>query len=373
MNSSRIAAIAVRQVIAQVAAEMRLAVGTAADITDNLRPFAEAYKTLVGVINDSRRLGLPGDGFKVRYAANKPWLDLMTRGAKIVEGILSTRSIPQASAKSLEMAYRLCTGSSRMPKDVYIWFAKNQRLLDTIAEAAVKWPEKQEGSDQLFKLGSFTVHNTLGISGPALDAFKKMLEVVIQKVKGNVVPGFTQVLYGDVYLVGQLKGATTAAWYNTQEDVVYCRLTKKNWGFDEGFALIHELGHRYLRKFANKAAIPAWNRHHRQLEGKPVEVSMPQVGDPLPLKIRGAPRGFRPVALRQTPDAYWYKRPDGSEGSISSMEIRKVQHANQAAGKKFPTAYSGHSAEEHFCEALALLSLGSLPEEHAIPFRAIWQ
>ena len=219
-----------------------------------------------------------------------------------------------------------------MPQDVHAWYAKNQRFLDTIVEA-VKWPEKQEGSDQLFKVGPFTVHNTLGISGSALDAFKKMLEVVVQKVKGNAVPGFSQVLYGDVYLVGQLKGANTAAWYNTQEDVVYCRLAKKNWGFDEGFSLVHELGHRYYRKFADKAAMPAWKQHHRQLEGKPVEVPMPQVGDTLPLRLRGAPRGFRPVAIRQTPDAYWYKRPDGSEGSISSMEIRKVQHANQAAGK----------------------------------------
>jgi hypothetical protein len=39
---------------------------------------------------------------------------------------------------------------------------------------------------------------------------------------------------------------------------------------------------------------------------------------------------------------------------------------------KFPTPYSKTNEQEHFCEALALLALGTLDEEHAIPFNAIW-
>ena len=350
---------------------MRIAAGTAADIDDNLAQFSQSYKTMVDILAMSTLSLLPAT--VIRYRANRPWLELMQRGLKIADGILSTRSIPKAEAKGLEMAYRLCSQARRMPQDIYVWFTKNKRLLELLTKAAMSWPEKQGGTDDLFKVGPFTVHNTIGISGPALDTFKKILKGVIQKVKKNAVPRFAQTLYGDVYLVGQIREAKTAAWYNRREDVVYCRLTKSSWGFDGVFSLIHELGHRYTFKFASKTAIGAWSKHHSRLSVKTVVVPMPKVGDPLPLRVRGAPRGFRPTVLIQDPTSYWFTRPDGSMGSVSKTEIRELQHYNLAAKIAFPTAYSAKNPEEHFCDALAMISLGTLPDEHADTFRNIWQ
>lgn len=354
-----------------VAARMRIAAGTAADIDDNLAQFSQSYTTMEALIRTSKRLLLPAT--EIRYSANRPWLYLMQHGLKIADGILSTRSIPKAEAKSLEMAYRLCSQARRMPQDIYVWFTKNKHLLEIITKAAVTWPEKQDGSDDLFKVGPFTVHNTIGISGPALDTFKKVLKGVIQKVKKNAVPEFSRTLYGDVYLVGQIQAARTAAWYNRIEDVVYCRLTKSSWGFNEVFSLIHELGHRYTLKFASKTAIKAWYRHHVRLLDKTVVLPDLSVGDPLPVRIKGAPRGYRPVVLNhpKTDVDYWYARPDGFLGSISKTVINKLRRTNNPAS--FPTAYSAKSPEEHFCEALAMASLGSLPDEHADTFRDIWQ
>lgn len=351
---------------------MRIAAGTAADIDDNLAQFSQAYKDLETLIHRAKWDRYPLNHPSIRSRANRPWLDLMQHGLNIADGILSTRSIPKADAKGLEMAYRLCSQARRMPQDIGVWFTKNRHLLELITKAAMSWPEKQDGSDDLFKVGPFTVHNTIGISGPALDTFKKILKGVIQKVKKNAVPEFARTLYGDVYLVGQIQAAKTAAWYNRREDVVYCRLTKSSWGFNEVFSLIHELGHRYTLKFASKTAIGAWHKHHVRLLSKTVVLPDLSVGDPLPVRIKGAPRGYRPVVLNHPKtDAYWFAHPDGSLGSISKTVIDKLLRTNNPAS--FPTAYSAESPEEHFCEALAMASLGGLPDEHADTFRNIWQ
>lgn len=350
----------------------RQAAGTAEDITRNLPAFQSAYNDLLSSVTDGQSRGLDGSTTIVRRWANVPWIQLMDKGYIIAEGLMSTRSVPPRQAKGLEMALRLFYRSRRMPKDIYKWWTKNQKRLLFIIAAANKWPEKVEGGDELFKVGPFTIHNVVGISGAELEGFKKALAAAVKMARKNPVPGFSKVLYGDIYYVGNISNAHHAAWYNPGEDILYVRPNKKKWGHDGAQTLVHELGHRYWRKFASKSQKRAWDLHHFEIDLKIVEVPMPQVGDPLPLRVRGAPRGWRPTVGRMDKTNYWYDRPDGSEGTILSFNIWKVVRKNEGAALKFPTAYSGVNQEEHFCEALKLRAAGILAADHKAAFDDIW-
>lgn len=375
LHIDRVAQRVIRQVLAEE--QLRQAAGSAADITDNLRPFAQAYADFVKAHNDGLARKLSGDSHTVRMWANKPWVQLMNLGFKMAEGILSTRSIPPAKAKGLEMAYRLFSNSRKMPKDVYAWWGKNQRHLDLLLEAATKWPEKQEGGDELFTLGSFKVHNTVGATGAELESLKKGIAAAEKMARKNPVPGFTRVLYGDIHVVASITKAHHAAWYYPGDDSLYLRRGSKT-GMDEVQSLVHELGHRYWAKFANKAKRDAWMRHHWEVAGKDVpreDIKLPEVGDTVPeVKLKGV-KGD-PVVSRADGANYYFDVP--FQGAVRTFSIGRVKlfmlrKENMKQAKNFPTRYSSKSYEEHFCEALKLLAAGALPKEHEIPFKAIWE
>jgi len=347
----------------------RTAAGTAEDITRNLPAFQSAYNDMVAAIAEAQGKGLDGVSLGARRRANVPWVQLMNLGYKIAEGILSTRSIPARQAKGLEMAYRLFSQSRRMPKDAYKWWAKNQKRCLLIITAANQWPEKQEGTDELFVLGSFRVHNTVGATGPELESLKKTVEMAEKMARRNPVKGFTRTVYGDIHVVARLTKAHHAAWYHYGDDSLYLRRAKRT-GMDEVQSLVHELGHRYWAKFAPKEAKLAWLRHHNQVSGKPVDVEMPEVGDPVPVvHIRGL-KGD-PVVSRKD-GANFYFDVKGEVFSIPYMRLYKLMREQTRRTTNFPTAYAAKDHEEHFCEALKLLAAGALTDEHAIPFKAIW-
>lgn len=349
------------------------AAGSEKDITANLPAFESAYADFKKAIEDGAARGLSGDNMTVRRWANKPWVQLMDHGYKIAEGIQGSRSIPARSAKGIEMAHRLYYRSRTMPADVHKWWKTNQKRLLLTMLAAKKWPEKQEGTDDLFRVGPFLVHNTIGASGAKLEVFKKMLETAIKKVKGlRGVPGIKKVLYGDIYLVGQITNAHHAAWYNSREDTIYCRVAKAKWGFDEAFALVHELCHRYWRKFMSPKAKAKWESHHMNVKYEKVDLPMPQVGDELPVRFKGAPRGWRPRIEEITLSQYWFKTPDGREESIGKRQVRNFIDQTKGVELRFPTAYSAKNEEEHFCEAVASEAFGSLKDAHSKVLVSIW-
>lgn len=359
-----------------LAREGKTAAGAAEDIDRNLRPFSQAYKDFVKAVNDGQARGLAGDHLIVRRAANHPWITLIQSGFKIAEGILSTRSIPPRKAKGLEMAYRLFANSRRMPKDVYKWWDKNKKRLDLILDAATNWPEKQEGSDELFRLGSFRVHNTVGATGAELESLKKTIQVAEKMIRNNSVPGFSRVLYGDIHVVSRITKAHSAAWYYPADDSIYLRRDKKT-GKDEVQSLIHELGHRYWDKFAKTPQKQAWVKHHQEVEDNEVpmeDVHIPTVGESLPgTKVPGV-KGDPIVVKDDGSNLYFEGR---SRGKLTTYTIPKYKaylflQEQIKRNRNFPTPYSSKNAEEHFCEALKLMATGTLPEEHAIPFTAIW-
>jgi len=350
-----------------------MAAGSEDDIPRHLPVLKGAYNDMRGAIHDLQRRGIAGDDWRARNDTNRPWVRLIEDGYKVADAVLSTRSIPDRSRKGLEMAFRLVSNSRRMPKDIFKWWDKNAKRFDLLIKAAEKWPPKEVGGDELFTLGPFTVHNTVGAKGAELDSLKRGIEQAAKAIgKSRLPPGFKKVLYGDIHVVPRIANSHHAAWYFPSDDSLYMRRSKKT-GLDEVHALIHELGHRYWRRFADKEAKQNWWRHHNQVESKQTEVDMPDVGEPLPVRVPKAPRGWRPTVESRKMGRYWFRGPNGQDMlSIDDMRIYRLLSKQQKAQKNFPTPYSAKDEEEHFCEALALYVMGVLPDEHEVPFKDVW-
>ena len=360
---------------AVLASLSRIAAGTENDIQRHLPRLKRGYEGYVLVVRDAEAGAWLGNSNYARGVANGPWIDIIESGNKVVAGVLSVRSIPDKSAKSLEMVYRLMANSRKMPQDVFKWWEDNGKRVKFLIEAAETWPAKTEGTDELFTLGPFKVHNTVGAKGAELESLKKGLERAEKAIKSNPVPGFARVLYGDVHVVPRITKAHHAAWYYPGDDSLYLRRTKST-GMDEIHALIHELGHRYWHKFAPEPQKKAWNSQHMRADMKTVEVELPKVGEEIAVAVKGA-KGRYPtiVAVDTRRGRVQYTIDIAGTPHTNSIHIDAVYEfyrQQQKASKNFPTPYSATSAQEHFCDSLAMLALGNLPNEFAVPFNSIW-
>jgi len=360
---------------AVLASLSRIAAGTEDDIRQHLPGLKQGYEGYVQAIRDMESRAMPGDSNYARHAANRPWIEIVENGQWVVAGVLSTRSIPDKGAKPFEMVYRLMTNSRRMPQDIYKWWNDNGKRVKFLIEAAENWPAKTGGTDELFTLGPFKVHNTVGAKGAELESLKKGLERVEKAIKSNPIPGFARVLYGDVHVVPRITKGHHAAWYYPSDDSVYLRRTKST-GMDEVHALIHELGHRYWHKFASEPQKKAWNTLHIRAGMKPIEVEMPKVGDEIPVAIKGVKNRYPTITLVDNRRG-WVQYSIDIDGRqhTNSIHIDKVYnfyHEQQKKTKNFPTPYSATSAQEHFCDSLAMLAMGNLPDEFAVPFNSVW-
>ena len=339
--------------------------------TDRMESFKklwDAYRDAGMVVARLRKYGLDGT-----WSTNKAWFptwqELIEKGQEVSKDILSTRSIPNDRKDQLELTYRLLFGSSKPPNNFLTWWDDNRSHI-LILNEAIKWPAKTDGTDELFTVGSFTVHNTVGATGPELKAIKDELERAGTAIKSNPVPGFAKVLYGDVHVVGNIREAHNAAWYDIADDSLYLRL-KQATGMDEVHALIHELGHRYWHKFAEPAKKKAWEALHNKLKRRPAQ--LPSVGEEVHVDVNGA-NGRWPIVTEVTPKHIYFTidingRPykDAISVAVMSRYYKDVQRSSV-----FPTRYSATSAQEHFCESVALMAMGTLTDEFAVPFNAIW-
>jgi hypothetical protein len=302
---------------------------------------------------------------------NHEWVRLIQRGRELADAILKNKVAPKGKAKKLEMAARLVHAARRQPRDIFAWEEKNQRNFKLLIEAGSKWEDAALNASALFKLGPFTIHNTLGLTGADLDGVKETLNKAVGLAKRAPVPGFQRVLYGDVFVVGRLQQANTLAWYFPKEDTVYVR-PKLKAGRNALHNLIHELGHRYWQKFADRTRKQEWVKWHgnmRYLDGPQPEIHIPQVGEVVEIaKAEGRGKNKRkPVVERIEGDKIYVD----TGGFFRANQF--YQHAaREAELAKYPTRYSAKSYEEHFCEALALRVLGKLKGLNLSNFENIW-
>jgi tRNA nucleotidyltransferase/poly(A) polymerase len=335
---------------------------TDADLRKNFDIFDKSRKLFDTAVQDNER-------FDMKFH----WRRLINSGREVAEAVLELKQPPAGKHKQLELAARAVISPRRDPRNHVAWWGKNKKRVDFLAQT-INWPDKSEsGGDSLFQVGPFKVHNTIGLSGRQLIGTRRTLDAVVRKIQTSTVPpGFRKVLYGDVYITGQLAGGATLAWYEYTKDMVFVRPFKGG-KVNEEHRLIHELGHRYWDKFAKTDQKREWVVHHRRVGDQSVDVgNLPDVGDTIPVKVKGV-KGD-PVVKKKEGGKYWFDVPAAGKVHTLSIPIRRIHDVmrKRQVPDKYPTRYSSKNHEEHFCESLALFAMGKLDGEHQTAFMEVW-
>ena len=289
------------------------------------------------------------------YWLKNYFMVVIVKGYHLAEWVVQTRAIPASKVKALEMAVRLMR--TRRTNNVAVWYTKNIARLNLLLEAA-SWPERS-AAGELATVGPFKVHNTIGANAKQFAEIQGLFESAARAL--STTRDFKKVLYGDVFVVGQIERATSAAWYQIKADDVYIRSLAKK-GQDDLQSLIHELGHRYWFKFCSREQRQATSTLYYQTHSSArSEVRLPNVGDTLPVKVRG--ESVPPVVTAKS--ALYYTLSSG--GQVKIQDVRRLL-ANTAARAVFPSAYSAKDVEEFFAECFSFYTLGKLKPNLAASF-----
>jgi hypothetical protein len=305
--------------------------------------------------------------------------------------ILEHKVIPKKHIKKTHKAAELFLKMRRAPNKLGNWWLKNKPTLMFLRET-IRWPLKEDNTEAKYKIGPFTVHNTLGLTDEDLTKTNASVEAAIKFVSKTNIPKVKDVLYGEVFIVGKLQESRTMAWYYPKKDVVYLRPLLK-FGRGEVHNLIHELGHRYWGKIFPPMKRKEWMRYSSLLARGEVKIGLSpehekkirelrelSVGDVFPVRVGGLIRGGPTIVkkITKTPlgDIRFHLETKRSKkrGSVMLSSITgafKRQEDSTKRVSKYPTPYSSTSPEEHFCETFALYSMNKLPEEFQGEFQRI--
>lgn len=337
------------------------------DLPQLRQKFREATFSLADLVQDESK-----------WYVKQYWTGWVNAGHDLAMAILDAKAIPKGKHKKLEAASRPFV-SARRTNDASKWFIKNYKNALFLIDAARVWPDAEEGVDE-FKLGPFLVHNTMGLDDDDLEDVKKSIVKIARIIKkSSTPPGFSKVLYGDIHIVDRLHSrGSVMAFYSIQEDALYIRPGVKT-AQDEMHSTIHELGHRYWRKFAKKDAQSTWaTRHmlmgmeHPSPEDVP-EVQFPGVGDIVPIaKPKGRGKNKRQPTVVKIDGPPGHRKFWIDERGYFKEEQFRGHAVSKAKREMFPTAYAEMNYEEHFCEAVSLFLMGKLKEPHLSKFIEIF-
>jgi hypothetical protein len=310
---------------------------------------------------------------------------VLVAASELARWVIRFKSIPKGKAKALERAAKPFLSARQAPRKIATWILKNEKNVDFLLEAYERWPDKGDDSPDRYKVGPFTIHNTLQLEGDDLAKTNKVIEAATKFLKGSGIPGAAKALYGDVYVVGKLQGHNTLAWYNFRDDNVYLRPLLKA-DMDATASLTHEIGHRYWRKQLSREAQSNWHSYHRGKGYEAVDVKDQikevmdtiKVGEPMPVPIKGFTRGGPPIIVeimalaggRNAKISYEIQRgkSKGKMGAISASAVYNFLHQQQARQMRFPTDYASTSPEEHFAESFGMYSMKKLSGVHKEAF-----
>lgn len=339
---------------------------------DQVELFTREYKQKLSTFAEEVR-GMPpkDEQSRVWRYANRylqgSWEWLINWGRKVATWVIETRAITGGKAKAIEMAARTFIKATRPPRDVAAWWATNAKHAYLLHDA-ISWPERsgevrEDGVQEKLDVGPFVVHNTLHLTGPKLTGVVEVLQKVEQKIQNTTPSSLRKVLYGDVFVVGQLKQSRTLAWYFNQDDRVYLRPHVKV-DTDTVYNIVHELGHRYWHKFLSPSGQRYWNTEFFLIKNSvDTPVTVPKVGDLLGLPVKGqSGEDLRVVAIK--PNLAGDLRFHLASGVSLSYKAVYAALRENAMYDKFPTDYAATKATEFWAEAFALHILGTLSEEH---------
>lgn len=295
--------------------------------------------------------------------SGQAWVRLDKAGEELSMWVLATRQIPSGKAKALEMVGRLFQTTKKRPLNLVKWYATNKPRLELLSEAAT-WPSRSEGGSDIFTVGPFEVHNTVGAKPAVLENVREVVGAADRVLTST--RDFRKVLYGQIYLTGQLLTSNSAAWYRFTDDDVYIRTNLKG-GRGDLHHLCHELGHRYWHRFLGTNGQYANDVLFNNLARGSVEpVKMPGVGERLPFLLKGFPDDNQPVIEKYMGDRIYL-----TTGGYVGFRMVWDHLGKMQIEAKYPTPYSATKATEFFPECFAMYALGTLPAEYVPAFERV--
>ena len=191
------------------------------DPSEVLKVF-QSFRSVVGMDDTGSSIRIHGEWF---YAQAKPSQGRVVKMIQAVRGLeRHLRDQPDKDRQSVVAALQVLRGS-------------------------FKWLTGQfKDTDDEVKHGPWVLVKMPGVSGKAMTGAIQALDEATRLVSKR----FPQVTYGKVFVSERLSGANTLALYTFDGDVVYLSLRARN-SVGDVYAIIHELGHRYFKKFWNDA------------------------------------------------------------------------------------------------------------------------
>ena len=302
--------------------------------------------------------------------ARKAWKVAYANGRQWMAHVIDTKAIPPKKNKAVEMLARLFSKkhSWKGPRNGPLkWYKDNERRWALLPETK-RWEDRSEEGGGVWNVGPFRVHDIVNAKPEERERITGIIEKAL-KVSGRTgLTGFKRVLYGDIYVVGQIGRKNWAAWYMPAKDAIYMRVSGKGISeMDATQTLIHELTHRYKSKFLSRDVWQVWRQYHYDLGKKNVEPEMPAKGERIPFKINNKfyVYGGRGNMGERLLDA---------KGEIVHVvdPIKFHDWFKKTADRgKYPTAYASTDAEEHLCEAASMRAMRKLKKPHATYFTQI--
>lgn len=291
------------------------------------------------------------------YLSLSAIFDVFIYGRDMVMSALHDKQVPKAKVKDFEKGYKALTRNRPKGQMALKWFVKNYKIFVAISDID-KWSDKGETSEEnrAFTVGPFTVHNQT-TSEP--DVSTKILQSAETLMKRSGISSISRVLYGDVYIVGDInRKKAVAAMYFPAKDNIFLLLLKRFAG-SHVHALIHEFGHRYWSKVVDADTKRKWLTHHAEVKRGKSDVSLPPVGSVLE-GVKGDPKIEKYEGGKIILDNGNYV---ATQSYLNFLSKRQDQ-------LRFPTPYAASDPEEHFCEAFALFCLGELKSPHKEVFES---
>lgn len=270
---------------------------------------------------------------------------------------IECKIIPKTHRTKIEALYRLLISNNSFFRSFYtvLSFCTHFDALQALADADT-WPNVADSEDA--KVGSFTLVNQTKVDPKAI---VKTLGLAEKLIRQSDIPNVKSVLYGPVIIATKLKGiANVIAFYSSSEDTIYLQALKSYSDRVEK-TLLHEIGHRYYRKFAKAELKREWDTHHDEVgkSGKKLE-------EGAIVYLSDGAYEFYEKTLQGTKMYVALRDP------VSKKHVGYVDYKVAMRGVGYPTPYSATNAEEHFCEAFAMYLLGTLQPEHFAAFERIW-
>ena len=298
-------------------------------------------------------------GGKAKAITKYRLMPFIYQGKHLSKFVLENKKIPARYTKQFELASRAFLKVRRKPTKPKTWLERNERHIRFLLKTK-EFSEKTLGGNELFEVGPFTVHNVINLSGEKLGIAEDLITKASRFIRQSGIPHSRKLLYGDVFLTGQIQRAKTNAWYDIRADNISVRI-KGTIDSETVHSLVHEFGHRLWRLFLGKDVQLQWHRWHRRVGRERPDVDLPKEGELLGFEVSGL---GEPVVEKVEANRFYVG--DGG-GYVTYDQVMKTYKQKFS----FPTPYSSVSAEEHFCEAFAMYCMGTLSSKHESNFEEL--